>query len=376
MNKDKLVVCFITGSHGDWGGASRVLYTNLRLLDRTRIHPILLLPLDGPIVPELQARGLEYLIWGPMTELDSIVGYVKAIWRMIRFLRKNRVDVIHVNRASAWRPAEYLAAKLIGIPVLTHYHTVNDEPSPFMGLNKAAIAVSEFVAKNSGPEDLKKYVIYNPITLARFDAARDIRTALGYTNDHLIVSFVGQIKQNKGVADFIDMARRLPQSNVRFLIAGECRDPKQFPGSYTEAELEAAFEEDPRIRYLGYLARVEDLYQASDIIVVPSLCPEALGLTNIEAGACRKPVVATRVGGIPEVIKDGENGFLVEAGDVEALAAKVALLLDNPDLRHEMGEKGRARVEAEFTTKPVRELEALFEQIATGREKSAPAPGT
>lgn len=85
-----------------------------------------------------------------------------------------------------------------------------------------------------------------------------------------------------------------------------------------------------------------------------------MGLINLEAGACRKPVVATRVGGIPEVVEDGVNGFLTEPGDIDALAEKVAALIADPNLRTRMGEAGRARVERDFTTRPVREFEALL----------------
>jgi len=279
---------------------------------------------------------------------------------MIQFLRANRVDIIHVNHSNSWRPAEILAAKLIGVPVLTHYHTVNDAPSPFVSLSKAAIAVSEYVAKHSNPPTLKKHVVYNTVDLKRFDAARDIRHELGYSNDHIIVSFLGQIRQIKGVGDFIEMAKRIPNPNARFLIAGECRDPKVFEGAYTEADLTAAFQGDTRMRYLGYLKRVEDLYLSSDIIVVPSRWQEPLGLINLEAGACRKPVVATRVGGIPEVVEDGVNGYLVEPGNVEELAERVDKLIADQALRASMGQAGRNLVEQNFTARPVREFEALL----------------
>jgi glycosyltransferase involved in cell wall biosynthesis len=162
------------------------------------------------------------------------------------------------------------------------------------------------------------------------------------------------------VSDFIAMAKKIDDANARFLIAGECRDPKKFPGSYSERDLDDMAEGDTRIRYIGYVKDVEDVYHTADIVVVPSRWQEPLGLINLEAGACRKPVVATRVGGIPEVVEDGVNGFLVEPGDVAALAARVAELIADPALRMRMGEAGRTRVEQDFTTRPVREFETLL----------------
>ncbi len=359
MNK-KPVVCFITNSCGDWGGASRVLYTNLWQLDTTRLDPVLVLPCRGPIEPELNAHGLRFEVWSPFTEPGSPLVYLRALWKAWRFFRKERVEVIHVNGSNFWRPAELLAAKLAGIPILAHYHVINHSPSPAMRWCRAAIAVSRYTAEQSGPPGLAKPVIYNPISLARFDAGHSLRSELGLTETDIVIAFLGQIREIKGVADFIKMARAIDAPNARFLIAGECRDPKKFPGSYSPTDLEQLAGGDIRIRYIGYRKDVENVYHTADIIVVPSRWQEPLGLINLEAGACRKPVVATRVGGIPEVIEDGVNGYLVESGDVESLATRVHALIANPSLRETMGEAGRAMVEQSFTTYPVREFEALL----------------
>ncbi len=356
----KPVVCFFTNSAGDWGGASRVLYTNLWQLDTSKIDPILILPRQGPIEPELEAHGLRYEVWSSFTEPGAPAAYLRSLWKAWRFFRRERVEIIHLNGSNFWRPAELLAARLAGIPILAHYHVINHKPSPAMHWCRAAIAVSRYTAEQSGPPGLPKPVIYNPINLARFDAGHSLRSELGLTESDVVVSFLGQIRDIKGVGDFIAMARKIPEPNARFLIAGECRDPKKFPGSYSEQNLKDMAGGDARIRYIGYVKEVENVYHTSDIVVVPSRWQEPLGLINLEAGACRKPVVATRVGGIPEVVEDGVNGYLVEAGDVDALAVRVATLIADPSMRTRMGEAGRARVERNFTTRPVREFETLL----------------
>jgi glycosyltransferase involved in cell wall biosynthesis len=203
-------------------------------------------------------------------------------------------------------------------------------------------------------------VIYNPINLMRFDAGHNLRSELGLSESDAVVAFLGQIREIKGVADFIAMARKIPDPNARFLIAGECRDPQKFSGSYSPADLLRLAGGDSRIRYIGYRKDVENVYHTADIVVVPSRWQEPLGLINLEAGACRKPVVATKVGGIPEVIEEGVNGYLVEPGDVDALATRVATLIGDPAMRIRMGEAGRAGVERDFTTRPIRELENLL----------------
>jgi glycosyltransferase involved in cell wall biosynthesis len=359
MNK-KPVICFITNSAGDWGGASRVLFTNLRLIDRDRLTPLLLLPRTGPIEAELKQHGLRYRIWGHLTEPGKPVAYLRNFFRALRFFRRERVAMIHINGSNFWRPAELLAAWVLRIPIIAHYHVINASPGPFMKLCGAAISVSRYTAEQSLPAGLFKPVIYNSISLDRFDAGRSLREELDIAPDHVVVAFLGQIREIKGVADFIAMARKIPDPAARFLIAGECRDPKQFPGSYSEQDLLEMAAGDTRIRYIGYVKDVENVYHTADIVVVPSRWQEPLGLINLEAGACRKPVVATRVGGIPEVVEDGVSGYLVEPGDVDSLATRVAALIADPSLRTRMGEAGRARVERDFTTLPVREFETLL----------------
>lgn len=345
-----------------------MLFTNLRLLDRRHFRPVLMLPKAGPIIQELTDRGIDYVIWGPLTEMGNVGAGLKALWRMMRFIRREKIDLIHVNHADSWRPAELMAARLMGVPVITHMHTIDDNPTPYVRHSTAILAVSDYVAKHSAALRATKFVVYNPVDLARFDAARNIRRELGFGNDEVLVSFVGQIRIIKGVGDFIAMAHKICDPRARFLIAGECRDPRKFEGAYSEADLKDAFAGDDRLRYLGYLERVEDLYLTSDIIVMPSRWQEPLGLIGIEAGACGRPVVATRSGGIPEVVVEGETGYLVEIGDVEALAERTARLIGDASLRKRMGEAARRRVESGFTTAPVRVLESIYQRMVGYKE--------
>lgn len=360
---NKPVICFITGSAGDWGGASRVLYTNLRKIDRDRIDPILLLPRDGPIVPELADLGLRHRIWGELTEPSNPIAYLKAFVRALVFYVRERVALVHLNHRP-WRPAEVLAARALRIPVLLHYHVVNEEASPTDRLAHAAIAVSEFVQQTSEPKELAKYVVYNPVDLARFTNGVSQRVGLKIDEDKVVVSFLGQIRDFKGVQDFIAMARQIEDPGTVFLLAGECRDPMRFPGSFSKSDLQAMIGGDERIRYLGYVERVEEIYNTSDIIVVPSRWQEPLGLVAIEGAACRKPVVATNVGGLPEIIEDGITGYLVSPQDTTSMADCVQRLIRNPALRQRLGDAGYQRVVDKFTEQPLRRFEELLLQFA------------
>lgn len=360
------VVCFMTFSAGDWGGASRVIYTNLRGLDRTLLEPIVILPWDGPIVPELDRLGIRHWFWGESVTPDRPISFARAILRALIFFLRERVALVHLNHRQ-WRSAEAIAAKLLGIPVLIHYHLVNTQTTPTDRLARAGIAVSDYVRRNSEPSALEKFVIYNPIDLNRFGRGVSRRNEFGVAEQSVVVSFMGQIREFKGVQDFISMAHLVGAKNAVFLIAGECRDPTQFPGSYSQDDLARMIGGDPRIRYLGYIDSIEDLYVTSDIVVFPSRWQEPLGLIALEAAAAKKPVVATRVGGIPEAVVDGETGFLVEPADPAALSDCVARLIEQPELRMRFGEAGYARVKRDFSDKPLREFEKLLMHFADAR---------
>lgn len=365
-SRSKRIVCYLTESAGNWGGASRVLFSNLRGMDRTRFEPLVLLPAAGPVVPILDELAIPYLIWGKAQEPNGMLRYARAVARSILTFRRRGVELLHVNGTNYWRPAEILAARLLRIPIITHYHVVVDRAAPFIKYSKLIVAVSAFTARASEPKSIPKAVIHNCVVLDRFDQARDIRPDLGLSPADVVVSFVGQIRQIKGIDLFLRLAHAIRAPNARFLVVGECRNPERFPGSYTEARLRDEIGDDSRIRYLGYRRDVENIYRASDIVVVPSRGGEPFGLINIEAGAAAKPVVATRDGGISEVIVDGENGFLVEPENLEGLVRATQLLIGDEALRHRMGERARGIVEERFTTRPVRELERLYDRVLSG----------
>lgn len=364
--RPRKIACF-AGTAGNWGGASRVLFTNLRLLDRTRFAPVVLLSGPGPAEALLREMDIPCEVWGPFTEPGRSVGqlirYLRAVQRTYRWLRRNGVELVHLNRANDWRPAEILAMRLARLPVVTHFHTVNLDHAPATRWSSAIAAVSEYVARHADTRGVPATVIHNAVDMARFSGGNDLRSQLGIEADALLVSFIGQIRETKGLPDFVAMARGVTGNHVRFLIAGACRDKRFMPDAYSEEELRELIAPDSRIRYCGYLDRIEDLYLSSDIIVAPSRWQEPFGLVCIEAGAAGKPLVATRVGGIPEIIEDGVNGLLVEPGDVAALTACAQRLVDDAGLRAAMGMAARQRVEREFTGRPVHALEALYDSL-------------
>ncbi|MCK4825375.1 glycosyltransferase family 4 protein [bacterium] len=359
----KKVICYLATSAGDWGGASRVLFITLKKIDRGKYKPIVLFPSEGPILEQLDQLGICYKIWGKH-EPNGLTLYIKNILKALYFFSKNNVDLLHINYESYWLPAEIIAAKLLRMSIITHFHIVPKNLSPYVKFSDLIIANSIFTAENSAPSRVPKKIVYNSVDLERYDQANDIRSELGISQEDIVISFIGQIREIKGIDIFINLANSIKNQRVKFLITGECRNPKKFRGSYTVERLHREIGQNKQIRYLGYRNDVQNIYRSSDIIIMPSRWKEPFGLINIEAGAARKPIISTRVGGIPEIIRHGENGYLVDKNDMSSLVKYTKRLINNRQLREQMGEKGRKIVEMRFTDRPIRELEKIYEELA------------
>ena len=159
------------------------------------------------------------------------------------------------------------------------------------------------------------------------------------------VLFVGRISEQKGIFPLLEATRALPEDVSLVLCASSPDTPELL------ARLEAAVAGRPRVHWINAMLpvpEVVELYSHAAVFVCPSIY-EPFGLINLEAMACGTPVVASRVGGIPEVVVDGETGWLVPPGDEAALARALRDALADPARARRMGEAGRRRVEAHFS---------------------------
>lgn len=356
-------ICYFVGTHGDWGGASRVLFHVIRNIDADRFKPIVMVTEAGPASEEMARLGIEHHVWPIHDWANSPLSYVAAVIRSAAFYRRHRIELIHLNYSCiGWRPAELVAATVLGIPVIEHVHIAPSTPYPFLKRAKAIVAVSEFVAKDTFGGSIPVEVIYNAVDASRF-RGRNIRARFGVRDDEVVVSFHGQIRKIKGIEMFVEMAHRIKDPRVRFWLTGPLREGQE--GAYSREELDRLIQSDRRISYLGYVDDINDVYASTDIVVMPSQWEETFGLILIEAGINEKPVVATRVGGIPEVVAHGETGFLVERTDIESMVRYVTLLINDPSLRSKMGQRARALVEERFTGRPMQQIEELYERLTS-----------
>jgi len=193
-------------------------------------------------------------------------------------------------------------------------------------------------------------VIYNGVDICR--ASTGLQTAAAFRKKHLIpdqraiVTQVSWIIREKGIQDLLQAASLVLSQNVdvQFVIVGD----GPYRGECQKLAAELGISE-----HLTWTGMVQDplsegVYGAADVVCQMSRWEEVFGQVITEAMASWKPVIGTRVGGIPELINDGETGFLVERGDTRAMAERILHLLNDPGQRTKMGNKGRESVEAKF----------------------------
>ena len=193
-------------------------------------------------------------------------------------------------------------------------------------------------------------MIYNGVDLSRVkldpQRAADFRRRYSIPADRAIVTQVSWIIPEKGIADFLEMARLVLESNrkVQFVLVGE---GEQRPEYMKNAEAKGIAD---HLTWTGMVADPfgEGVFEAADVVCQFSRWEEVFGWMIAEAMAHRKPVVATRVGGIPELIDDGVSGFLVTRGDCRAMADKVRALLDDSERRAAFGAAGEQTVHEKF----------------------------
>lgn len=183
------------------------------------------------------------------------------------------------------------------------------------------------------------------------------------------VLFVGRISEQKGIFQLLEAARALPEGVTLVLCASSPDTPE------LRSRLEAAVAGRPEIRWINAMLPVPEvaqLYSHAAVFVCPSIY-EPFGLINLEAMACGTPVVASRVGGIPEVVVDGETGWLVEPADTAALGQALRHALADPGRARRMGEAGRRRVEAHFSWDRIAEHTLAVYRDAIESHPRAPA---
>ena len=347
------------------GGQNQVLVTVLGL--RALGHRTALVAHPSGELRRRAEEGLDFFPLAPRTEMD-----LAAAWRLSRLLKELRPDVVHAHDPHGVAMAA-IALSMSTLP--TRPRLIASRRVDFHLRGSALsrwkyrqvdcfICASEAIRTmlvGDGVAKRRTVTVHEGIDLARVKAAppAELHQELWLPHDAPIVGNVAALVPHKGQKYLIGAVARLlrDEPDTRVVIAGE-------------GELQAALVQQIRHHHLekhvilaGFRPDILSLHKAFDVFVLSSVT-EGLGTSLLDAMACARPVVATSVGGIPEVVVDGETGFLVPPRDPEALAAAIGRLISDRGLREKMGAAGLARVQSAFSAEHmVRNTLRVYERV-------------
>ena len=337
------------------GGAERHVTTMLPRMNPARFTPsVICIGEEGELFSTLRAAGIE----AAALRLHKRQA-VRALIELVMMMRRTRPDVVVVQGYNA-ETLGRIAARIAGVKHAINWvhnasglvrrgpvrRTVDRAltrwTSAYFGV---AEAQRPYLVAELGHPDDKIRVIYNGVDLAQFSISTDggVRAEFGFAENDPVVGIVAVLRPEKDHVSLLRAARTVVDelTNARFLIIGDGPTRPQLEALCTELGI------TPNVHFAGSRDDVARLLPAIDVFVLTSTS-ECFPISVLEAMACARPAVCSAVGGIPEVIKDGETGYLVPPKDPPQLAARLVRLLQDPLTARRMGRAARARVEAEF----------------------------
>ncbi len=374
-----------------WANIAGTEIATLRLADAARTagyDNVLYLP-DGAQTDHFEAFAASYGF--RMQRYQQVVPERAQPWRYGRNVialaasfRRNRVGLVHCSEVGGAYYAA-LAGRLAGARVITHVRCDHFAPTRLERWLLAPVQHAVFVSRDTRdasplPFSRKRSeVLYDGVVLPLAPTDRGkARSHYHLPHDAFVIGMAGRFNPQKDHETLVQAAHLLAgrHSHIRILLVGD----HLAPGARDcMAQIEAAMHltgTRPLFHFAGLETQMERFYAAIDVKVLATHF-EGLPLVLLEAMAAGKPVVASCVSGIPEVVEDGKTGLLVPPRRPAALAAALGELVDRPDLAHRLGQAGRARVQADFSDAAyVRNVAALYRrQLGSSLTPlSAPAP--
>jgi glycosyltransferase involved in cell wall biosynthesis len=371
MMSDKSTIFFLSSSSGP-GGAERILAKLAASIDGERFRCVVGLFRSGWLQEECHRQGVATHMLPSPGSFDP--GWVRTC---LKFVHQQRIALIHSHEFDA-NVHGALVARLAGIPQIATIHGKHyywEKPRRRFAYRLVSrwakmVTVSEdlrrFVSTKVGIPPERLLTVYNGVELlpdVDSSAVALLRKELGIAGDDRVLGTVGSLYPVKGHRFFLEALPQVfqtcPRSTVLIVGRGELES------SLKDQAKRLGLQD--RVLFLGLRQDIPRLLAVMDVFVMPSLS-EGLSIALLEAMAARKAVIATSVGGNPELVRHGETGYLVSPENSADLGAALSTLLSDPDKIRAFGQAGRTRVESDFSlTTMVSRYEALYERALSGR---------
>ena len=330
-------------------------------------------------IREAVERGVRVFAIPSLVRKISPLQDLKTLFSLWRLLIREKPSMVHTHTSKGGILGR-LAAKLAGVPVIIHTphgHVFYGHFGPlvsrlFLLTERLMARITDQMVALTQPEknDYVALSVFGPEKVAKIHSGVDVdrfmnvqvniaekKKELGLNSKGLVVGTVGWLLPIKGPMHLLKAMSNVWESHLETSLI--------FIG---KGDLEIGLKEEARrmgvsgkVVFLGWRDDIPEIMQTIDIFVLPSL-NEGMGRVLVEAMAAGKPVVASRVGGILDLVKEGRNGFLVEPGDEKGFAIAIKKLLKDKKMRDEMGKRGREMAKDFSVVKMVEKIDVLYER--------------
>ncbi len=332
-------------------------------------------------VSRAEAKGVKVSALPSLVRRLSFKNDLLAFISIYRLIKRIKPQIVHTHTSKAGLLGR-LAACLAGVPVIIHTphgHVFHSYYGPFM--TKIFVTVERFLSLmtdkiaaltdrerdehlEQGVASIEKYVIIHSGVMLQQIMNMDIdvetgKEEFGIPQNSNVIGVVGRLVPIKGHKYLVSAAKRIIEEfdNTVFVFVGD---------GYLESRLKRQAESlgvRKNIIFTGWRKDVIEVLDLFDILVLPSL-NEGMGKVLIEGMALGKPIVASSVGGIIDLVKNGDNGILIPPRNSDALEESIIKLIRNKDMAHKLGQNGKAKVYPEYDTfVMVRQIEELYENM-------------
>jgi glycosyltransferase involved in cell wall biosynthesis len=354
-----------------WAGAEVQLKVLLsKLVEKPEWNLSVILFNGGRLGKEIEGLGIPVTVF-PETEWGS----GKIFLELVREFKRSNIQLVHTHKYKD----TILAAPAAKLCCIKHIvRTVHGLREPFKGLQNYKMSFYEAIERTVHRHCVETLIGVSSQIERKYKAEGEVsrvicirngidfegksvqtdrwatRKDLGIDSGTCLIGTVGRLTPVKGIPYLLEAATILLRqgANVKVLVVGD--------GSIRE-DLKTHTHDlgiTDNVVFLGHREDTDALLQALDVFVLPSLS-EGIPMALLEAMAASRAVVASRVGGIPEIVEDGFEGFLVEPMDVNSLAERCQRLIESPDVARKMGEQARKRVERDFSATVMADRVAL-----------------
>ena len=365
MSKIRILHCLETIASG---GVEQTLLTLIKGLDKNKFEHKIICTWHGggAIAQAFFIEEVEVITVGSFKSLFEF----KKLFKVVQIVREYRPHIIHGAVFEGMTMAT-IGGLLGKVPIIILEETSDPQNrsgkanwllrqySKFADTVQAiSFDVGKYLKTVTKMDPNVVWVIPNGIPKPTFfgdEVLCKTRSSLHLSPEDVVIGFVGRLfDDHKRVSDLIDAISLLNLLNVKLLIVGDGKDRKALEGRVEKLNLEK------NVIFIGYQSKPDLYYQVMDVFCIPS-SREGFGLVAVEAMLHKLPVIATAVGGLKEVVIDGETGYLVPPGSPEDLAKKIINLIQYPELRVKFGAAGYARANENYTAERYcQEIEKLY----------------